>query len=351
MTAGHFTRDDTNFYKGVAILMIAIHNYFHVRQGFHIENEMTFSPDNIRQFWGHITSLNLDDTVAAWFSLLGHYGVQLFIFFSAYGLSIQYARHQGSDFAFVGHRLKKIYFLMLFGIVVALIFAYAPFNDRPGVLWVTRDTLLLGSTLNAFSRAHIYGLFKGPFWFFGLIIQVYVLFPWIYRYATSGGRRTMALGFAIAYAALYAGYYLGLGTSINVMGSVIGHAPEVLLGIALARYGVPKLSSLHALPLAALFIASQIWEWAYVLSFACVTLLLIWIAESIKPHLNDVTKRTLIYTGKISMIIFIVNACVRDLRYFDSHTLAMLPIYLPVLGIASIVLWKIYEFLSAHLKI
>lgn len=154
---------DTDYYKGMAILMIAIHNYFHVRPGFGLENEMNFSSDKLWRFLNYFSNFDLDHWLAALFGYLGHYGVQVFIFISAYGLSIQYSKAQMSDLSFVARHLKKVYLLMLFGIALKVGGSIVLGKSVYSVERVFHDTVLLGSTLNTFSRHHLYDLFAGPF--------------------------------------------------------------------------------------------------------------------------------------------------------------------------------------------
>ena len=52
-----FSRQDTAIFKGIAILMIIVHNYLHFQQGFFLENEATFNPKNVRDFFAFMYPL------------------------------------------------------------------------------------------------------------------------------------------------------------------------------------------------------------------------------------------------------------------------------------------------------
>ncbi|HEY3707185.1 MAG TPA: hypothetical protein VGL22_19145, partial [Terracidiphilus sp.] len=75
---------DTAVLKGLAILAIVFHNFFHlispVRQ-----NEFVFHPGLFAVFLQTVRQPSL--AIQAFFSFFGHFGVAVFIFLSAYGLT------------------------------------------------------------------------------------------------------------------------------------------------------------------------------------------------------------------------------------------------------------------------
>src|SRR5690242_7079951 len=80
-------RTDTAVLKGLAILAIAFHNFSHILTPTG-ENEFSFEPIRVHRFF-HIVC-DPHDALQALFSYLGHFGVELFIFLSAYGLALNY---------------------------------------------------------------------------------------------------------------------------------------------------------------------------------------------------------------------------------------------------------------------
>src|SRR5690606_878218 len=97
ITFDPFSKNDTNIIKGLGILMIMFHNFFHLIKPMIGENEFEFSADNFKRFI-HFTSSDPFNLFRFASSYLGHYGVQLFIFISSYGL-------------FLGYRNKNIQWL------------------------------------------------------------------------------------------------------------------------------------------------------------------------------------------------------------------------------------------------
>ena len=86
------TKDDTNYLKAIAIIVIVLHNYLHFIPPHFGENEMYFSAKVI---WGVIQKVGNDFTLLPKLILssFGHFGVQTFIFLSGYGLAKSFASY------------------------------------------------------------------------------------------------------------------------------------------------------------------------------------------------------------------------------------------------------------------
>ena len=83
------TIKDTTLLKGIGILLIITHNYMHWLPECVPENEYTFSVERIDQLCAYLAQggphvlLNI-------LSHFGHYGVDIFLFLSGYGLVKKY---------------------------------------------------------------------------------------------------------------------------------------------------------------------------------------------------------------------------------------------------------------------
>ena len=84
-----FSREQTEILKGIGILLIVLHNFYHNLTPLIGQNEFVFHSKTITLFLQTIV-YNPQDILRAIFSYFGHYGVQIFIFFSAYGLTKKY---------------------------------------------------------------------------------------------------------------------------------------------------------------------------------------------------------------------------------------------------------------------
>lgn len=365
MKESYFSKTETLFFKGTAILMIAIHNYLHRYYG--LENENSFSEEKVYRFMELMSSLDFYKILTALFAYLGHYGVQIFIFFSAYGLAIQYSKCSVSDKTFIFQRLKKIYFLLGFGII-SCILIYMFLGNPISLSKMAVKTILLSSTITSFSFRQMYNMFSGPFWFFALVIQLYILFPFLYRLVTRfiTGNKIWIL-FLISYFLIYIIHFSSIGEHWSIAGNdfggmtpwgnIIGHLPEVLLGILMATYRKTSFKITRLATASVVFVVSQFNEYWFPLSFLSVTVLLIqsvsWLEKKMK---NTKLKNIILYTGSVSMIIFVVNGPLRAVpfaayEYGLETGVLRLPLYILLLFAVSHVLYLIYNYLTKKLKI
>lgn len=318
-----FTKEDTLFFKGIGILLIVFHNYFHWMPGFGLENEMGLSVADTKETLLLLSHFNFKTIITTLFSFFGHYGVQIFIVFSAYGLSIQYSKNKETAVQFVVHKLKKIYYLLFFAIIFCVVFFLIiglpiSFGD------VVINTALLVSTLSSFTQATVFAMFSGPYWFFALIIQFYIIFPWLYKISGKPTTKRFLAQLFLSYLIIYPLYFygesipftiFGIPTFFATFGSIIGHLPEVFLGVYLAKGG--KLPSLRILLLPALIVfgLSQFYEFLFPLSFLLVSLLLIAFGRLLQRV--KFWTATIHYVGVLSMMLFVVNGPLRNMVYSD----------------------------------
>ena len=111
------SKRDTNVLKALFILMIVMHNFFHVFPGWNIENEFVFKRSNFALFRNGITSSGFFNALGLLFSYFGHYGVQVFVFLSAYGLYRSYLNKKLQYWQFVKNRVSKLYPAFFLGVL------------------------------------------------------------------------------------------------------------------------------------------------------------------------------------------------------------------------------------------
>lgn len=339
---GLWTRTDTTFFKGIGILMIIFHNYFHQGTNLGLENEQGFDPNNLKTFLSYFQTFNPENWIAATFAFLGHYGVQIFILFSAYGLTVQYMKKNSSTKGFVIHELKKIYFLLGFGVLFCIGLAWLS-GEPYTVYQVLRKTLFLGSTVSSFLDWKIYNMFSGPFWFFALIIQFYILFPFLYKLGSAFSTRRIWLLFALIFVMIYTLNYLTLYNHFLVFGSILGHLPEAMLGIVMARSRIKNFNWKLILGALVVFIASQSFGAFFPLSFLFVSILLVSMIAWLERVSGKMSKPVVLFIGKISMILFIVNGPLRWFPIFSDFSIQQLFYYIPILFVLSYLLYLVYN--------
>ena len=98
----------TNLLKGFGIILIVLHNYFHLLSPGFGENEFSFDSGRWHNFIMALINspVHFIDYSIAFF---GHYGVSLFIFLSAYGLAKSQESRQTKYKLFLFDRFKKLY--------------------------------------------------------------------------------------------------------------------------------------------------------------------------------------------------------------------------------------------------
>ena len=180
---------DSTIYKGLAIMMIMLHNYLHV---FPLpkENEFSFN----REYFDAFLTLLLSEPesiIRITFSYFGHYGVQIFVFLSAYGLAIKYLDKRVKYRLFVFERLWKIYpaFLLSLAAWFTLRAAWYSLNGTLGDADFKLEAVILKLTLfpNVFPNYALSPV--GPWWFLPFIFQFYLVLPLLLRlYASMGNK-------------------------------------------------------------------------------------------------------------------------------------------------------------------
>lgn len=207
------SRNDTAFLKGIAILMIAVHNFCHWLPRCVPENEYTFDAGRIGQYLVYVAQGG-PHLVLNFFSHYGHYGVPLFLFLSGYGLVKKYEKpmttrcatmteteteaetapqtkaasqtkaappfptvfrrafqETGAALAFIWGHAVKLWRLMIPAIVLLWIC-----QETIGKGWQTHAEDLLKMVTYTTNLYYKRDLILGPWWFFSLILQLYVVY-------------------------------------------------------------------------------------------------------------------------------------------------------------------------------
>lgn len=320
----NISKEQTLIIKAVAIIAIVFHNYL-VHTNPVGENEMTFDPDRIFFLFNFIIE-NPFQIIDALFSYFGHYGVQLFIFISGYGLAKGFNTNPDISYGqYLKKRVGKLYGLLAFGIVFCLIF----YLNNPGYyLKVSGLTLLM---IKNFSYDLIfYGI--GPWWYFSLALQLYIIFPLLYKMIRKYEMKGFVLSLIISYILIYALHPLTEKYNIPLFGNFPGHLPEFIAGIGFAVISSLKINWKILLSAGLIFILSNFSAIFYPFSFLSITILLVGILNKITPNPSLKPYKLLTFTGEISMFMFIVNMPVRKYTlYFFTHIF-----YIPP-GLASLV--------------
>lgn len=196
----NISKDIANLLKGIAILMIAIHNYYHITAPSFGENEFYYS-DKILTNNFHYLLKNPADLIDILFSYFGHYGVQIFVFFSAYGLTTKYKNTPIEGyFTFIRKRFTKLYIAFAASILMYIALGYTKsilLHTQYEPWWETLayKLLLIANIIPNQALTPV-----GPWWFMSFIFSYYIFFPLLINAARK-----------------YGGYFLFSASTIGVL--------------------------------------------------------------------------------------------------------------------------------------
>jgi peptidoglycan/LPS O-acetylase OafA/YrhL len=306
-TGLNLSLEDTAALKGAGILAIALHNYFH--ELLPIENEFVFGPRGVTDFlhWARDPRYLVQASAA----FLGHFGVQLFIFLSAYGLALKARRNSPSWAGFVKGRVVKLYPMFLLS-VAGWVLLETIYRGPAGMLHLVRlygeGTLWTALLVSDFIPGR--GLPPvGPWWFLPFIMQFYCVWPGLDRI----DKRFGAAGLALITCGCLGATWLGNDAlrarySINLLMTPIGHMPEIFLGVAAARYGFCPGFGLAAAA-AVVFTLGCFFSTWWPLSFASALIVMLAAYRACRGLLQP--NALLRYLGGLSMAIFFINGYVK----------------------------------------
>ena len=307
----NFTKRDTTILKGFAILCIVFHNYFHWLSPSPGENEFNFLSSRVSTFF-HLLGENPGEWFNLLFSYLGHYGVQIFVVVSGFGLTVSMINKPRTWESFVVYRLKKLYLLLLTGVLVYYLGVVLMESSFPGV-YVTHELkhkLIFIHTLIPNSGLSVIG----PWWFFALILQLYLLFPLLFHWFKKQGWKAFGVVCLISYALVFLfRYVLNHFNGSIVMMNAPGHLPEFCLGIMLALQQDRKIGWGWLVAAIVVFCLGNVYAPFYPFTFISIALITLFAYQGLKrlPIKKHWISRPLAYFGGISMTLFVVHGSFR----------------------------------------
>jgi len=304
--------ESTLIFKGIAILMIATHNFMHLFP-YPKENEFDFSLERTTSLLHRLWS-QPENTLQTIPSFFGHFGVQVFMLLSAYGLTKKYLKSKPDYWPFIWQRAIKIYPAFIIAIIIWLtlegFYSFGLFGPVKMLNLHFEDILLKLTLVSNFIPGKALAPI-GPWWFIPFIFQFYLIFPWLLK----AYERWQEIGFIAlsVFSLVLAGILQGEIRGVNIYFTILPYLPVLSLGIYLAKsdssdINIPK--SLIFLSLV-LFILGNINQYLWVLTHISFILVFMVFLNYVIPKIKNNTRKALIFTGKISMAIFLVNGFLR----------------------------------------
>ena len=297
--------------RGIAILGIILHNYCHFL-GFAVkENEYTFTAAKPMQLLDRITSLNPDLFIHV-MSFFGHYGVPVFLFISGFGLVAKYEQKTPQPvrpLPFIGYHYLKLLRLMVLGYVAFAAVSYLlPHGYRGYTAGNVVAQLLMYINLLP-DPDHI--IKPGPYWFFGLMLQLYI----VYRLALYRRTSWLTVGLIAVCWLAQAVFAPETEADVDALNRIrynfIGGMLPFGAGVLYARHGRSlkawAYAAIAAVSAAAVFAGSfafQSWLWVplFVVTGAVATVKLI-PERGLAPC---------VWFGAISSALFVVHPLTRE---------------------------------------
>lgn len=303
------SRQECTVLRGVAIISIFIHNYCHLLPNAPKENEYSWSIERVLYFW----DIFPNDIFISLFSFLGHYGVPVFVFLSGYGLVNKYERNDtewsyGNYFS--NHYLKLVK-LMFPGLISYLILFWFLYGDFDGMNFYRVIAQLL--LVNNLIPTKYLPIVPGPYWYFGLTMQLYLLFL-ILR----SKKRNIVICVTICLFLMILSnghHYLIVWLKYNF----VGHAIPFIMGILYAKYHTlfKYDDSKWSVALISIFsfiflLASELYFYSWIIAPVFVIVFVF----SIAKLLNGWLVSFLSFVGALSHVIFVAHPVTRVFVYY-----------------------------------
>jgi peptidoglycan/LPS O-acetylase OafA/YrhL len=266
-------------------------------------------------FWNIIVA-SPEQFVRCFFSFFGHFGVQMFIFISAYGLTKKFMASRQHYLTFIKSRFFKIYpmFLLAIGFWLLKIMLETDFMTA---VWTFLHIGMAGKLL--FISNFIPGQALnpiGPWWFIPFIMQFYFVFPFLYSFAIKYASRGLLICAVVGLILVFSvNDYLQANYRINLYFSFLGHLPEICLAIYFAQKKECRQPNFLVFAVAAMvFILGCLNRYAWYFNHISALVILIHLYHWLKRGYFIVSpiNSLLLFYGKISMPLFLVNGFLRE---------------------------------------
>lgn len=316
--------------RGLAIIGIFLHNYCHWLGLAVKENEYTFTIDKCRRLLEVMTHPDINLPVHL-LSFFGHYGVPVFLFLSAYGLVMKYEGGSAnggtanggttnggstnggtanggstpSPLAFLRYHYLKLFKMMVVGFVAfTMVDAITPGRWHYTPLTIIAQLGMFNNIMP--DPDHV--IWPGPFWFFGLMFQLYI----VYRLLLfRRGWKPLAILVVVCW--LMQVFCDPEGETLNrVRYNFMGGMLPFALGLLFARYGrelkqgawvVITLAS----ALAVFFLSFNYQLWFLVPLFVCT------FSVALVKILPTSFNERMAWVGSISAALFVMHPITRKI--------------------------------------
>ena len=172
------TKQECQAMRGLAIIGIMLHNYCHWLAGITQENEYIWQQANNERL---MQALSQPDTMLPihLFSYFGHYGVPVFLLLSGFGLVMkhEHGNTMVSPWRFLCYNYLKLLRIMIVGFVG---FAMVDAATRGAHRYEAVDIVAMLTMTSNFLENPSEVIWPGPYWYFGLTLQLYMVYRLVF---------------------------------------------------------------------------------------------------------------------------------------------------------------------------
>lgn len=319
-----FSLADSTAMKAVAMFMIVAHNFLHNVQPKSSENEFFFNA--AAGFWQMlgISASMPGETLHAFLAFFGHYGVQIFVVLSGYGLARKMLSTAGAELSLSpadiparslmktaagvsGSQIVKMFKLISVAAPVAYLYQVLVLGHDPITLLAEFGRFITFSN-NLHPAPGVIWDFVSVWWFFALIMQLYLLFPLLF--AGLVRHRTLTLSAVFAALGIAGAFYDGAWAAehhLLLFATPLSHASVFSVGILLALgHGIRR--PMFEVLLCVFFFAEFV-PLFFPVSFVALALLLLYGYDRWGRSLTRM--RTVMRFGAMSMFVFVLHGFLR----------------------------------------
>ena len=320
------TRKECTAMRGIAILAIMLHNYCHFLKDIVRENEYTWTSAKCDQLWTIIRQPDAFFPIHL-FSFFGHYGVPVFLFLSGFGLVMKYETSHDScpPVRFIRYNWLKLFRILVVGFVCFTMIDAMTYGMHRYQWYEVIG--VLGMFANVFEHPSQV-IWPGPYWYFGLTLQVYILYRLVFWKWRHWG---VVVATIVVCWLLQAICLDDAETLERLRYNFIGGMLPFGMGVLLARSGVSfslggRLAGcvvmLSVVLVTAMSMNQQTWLW--------VPVFIVIGTVALVKYLPQFILRPLEWVGGISAAIFVSHPIVRKLfvrPYYQDDLYAGLILY------------------------
>lgn len=311
-------KSDTRYLQGLSIMLIVLHNLVHNLKPLPSQNEFNFSIVKAQGLFDILLN-EPGDLIRALLSYYGHYGVKVFVFLSAYGLTRVYLNNQVEYWPYIKRHVGKIYAAFMIVVVVWMLTEWVV-NGVSVIQLISQHLTALSLKFMAVNYPGYALAPVGPWWYIPVVIQLYVLFPLLLSLSKRHGAHVLlwiSLGCLVV---------LAVVDKKILFFNALGHIPEFSLGIYLGLKKGFRIGWGWLVVAIVVFIAGHFNQYLWLFSGLSIITMTLFIHQFNQRLWG---KSWLIPMGALSVYLFLINGFVRTpllplLKAQDSGTVVLL---------------------------